>query len=358
MIVYPFKSLKNFLKSIFILIIVGYMFLSVFVIYDYIRTQYGWVGNFFCAGTAQGMLRENTVRIVGGYSEGSGFFIAPNQVLTNFHVIADEPSPKIIFPNGEFITPVKITGNRDADLAILYTKESFGDYVMPIININNIYENEPIYAGGYPLGTELSGEATVLKGKFIAFRKSSDMPVGYIQSDVSLVQGMSGGPLVTECGEVIGVNTMTLAGLSLFIDGVYANRLIPGFTDQEIVKINVDPSLSPEEAVRAFYTYLKARRMEDGFKLLSENYLKSTDFQEWTARFTDILDVDVYITRAEEGSDTGVFVKFGTKNWNGGEVQYHFYEGTWDTVEEDGVFKMDEANILEVSEPDFSWFYV
>ena len=101
------------------------MVLSVFVIADYIRTQYGWVGNFFCAGNAQGKLRDNTVRIVGGYSEGSGFFISPNQVLTNFHVIADEPSPKIIFPNGEFITPVKITGNGMQTWLFYIQKDSY-----------------------------------------------------------------------------------------------------------------------------------------------------------------------------------------------------------------------------------------
>ena len=140
------------------------------------------------------------------------------------------------------------------------------------------------------------------------------------------------GLLLHECGDVMGINTLTLAGLSLFIDSVYANSLIPDFTDQEIVKINVDPSLSPEEAVRAFYTYLKARRMEDGFNLLSEYYLRNTNIEEWTSRFTDILDVDVIKTEAVEGVDGQVFVKFSTKNWNGGEVQYHYYEGTWDTV--------------------------
>lgn len=39
------------------------------------------------------------------------------------------------------------------------------------------------------------------------------------------------------------------------------------------------------------------------------------------------------------------------------EVDYHYYEGTWQTVEEDGVYKMYRSNIKEVENPSFDWFY-
>jgi len=44
-------------------------------------------------------LKKSVARVVGGYSEGSGFFVADNQILTSFHVIADEPS--LINNNGD-----------------------------------------------------------------------------------------------------------------------------------------------------------------------------------------------------------------------------------------------------------------
>jgi len=81
-LVFPFKGLKNFLKSIFIAGVVLYLITSLFVIGDYLTKQYGWWGKFLCSFGVQRKLQDSTVRIVGGYSEGSGFFIAENQVLT------------------------------------------------------------------------------------------------------------------------------------------------------------------------------------------------------------------------------------------------------------------------------------
>ena len=49
MIIYPFKGLKNFLKSIFFFSVFVYLLVSLFVIADYLRTQYGWYGKFLCS---------------------------------------------------------------------------------------------------------------------------------------------------------------------------------------------------------------------------------------------------------------------------------------------------------------------
>lgn len=356
-IIYPFKSLKHFLKAIVIVGVGLYLLVSLFVITDYLTKQYGWWGKFLCSVGVRDRLQSSVVRIVGGYSEGSGFFIADDQIITNFHVIADEPSPKVIFPDGSFATPIKILGDPEADLAVLYTEKKHPEMVFPLPDRVGFYEDEPLVAAGYPLGTDLSGDATVMKGNFVDFRTSKKEPVSYIQTDISLVKGMSGGPLTDQCGELVGVNTISLAGLSLFITADQVKLLVPHFTDQEITKIEVDPSLSPEDAVVAFYTYLKARRMEDGFALLSSEYLTKTNFEEWTSRFTDILDVDVVLTRPDETDEDTVFIKFSTKNWNGGEVNYHYYEGTWETIEEDEVYKMRKSKILEVDNPDWEWFY-
>lgn len=354
---FPFRSLKNFLKAIVYVIVIVYLFFSLLVIGDYLSKQYGSLNKIFCGSATTLKLKKSVVRIEGSYGEGSGFFISENQVLTNFHVIDSEPSPKVILPDGKIVTPTKIIGDKNADLALLFVDGKYPDLVYSLPDKIEFSDNEPLISAGYALGTDIKGDATIVRGNYIDYRTSKKNPVGYIQTNISLVPGMSGGPLVDQCGSLVGVNTMGVAGLSLFIGAQDVSTLLPNFTDTDIAKINVDPSLSPEDAVTAFYTYLKARRMQDGFNLLSQKYLEKTNFTEWTSRFTNILDVDVIKSEKFEDTKDTAFVKFSTKNWVDGEVEDHFYEGTWKTVKEDGVYKMLQSKIKEVTDPAWDWFY-
>lgn len=356
-IIWPFRSWTNFGKTVLWGLVIGYLVFTEIRITAIVE-RYGGYRQLFCSQLLTSLkVKNSVVRVVGGYSEGSGFFITSDQVLTNFHVIDGEPSPKVIFPDGHFVTPTKITGNKDADLALLYLPENHPGKLMKFIDTYMLQPNEPILSVGYPLGTSLSGEATIVKGHYISRRAPSESDVEYLQTDISLVEGMSGGPTINQCGDVIGVNTLSLAGLSLVVSSDSLRNLWPTFTDQEIAKIEVDPSRSPADAVTAFYTYLKARRMQDGFNLLSKKYLEKTNIQEWTSRFTDILDVTIYLSEEVEGEPDKVFVKFSTKNWVNGEAVMHYYEGTWETVFEDGVYKMNRSNIKEVEGPGWEWFY-
>ena len=356
-IIFPFKSLKNFLKSVFVIAVTIYLAISFLILEDYLEKEYGHWRNILCGSTTKTKLKDSVVRVVGGYSEGSGFFVDPFTVLTNFHVIYGEPSPKVIFPDGSFATPYKIVGNRDADMALLHFNDPYYGKALELMLPLELFENEPLISAGYPFGTSLAGEATLLDGNFLTFRKTKDRPVEYIHTNIQIDRGMSGGPLVDKCGRVVGINTFSLGGTSLFIsiDSYWNTKHT--FTDQYVAKINLDPSASPEEAVKAFYTYLKVRDMEAGFNLLSKEYLKKTNFEEWTSRFTDILDVNVIKTEKVPGYVNKVYVKFSTKNWVDGEVEFHYYEGNWDTVFENGVYKMLFANIEEVDRPGYDWFW-
>lgn len=352
------KSLNDSLKMILLIFLVAYLAVSCFVIYDYLNKHYGLSGKIFCTFGVKDRLKEKVVRVVGGYSEGTGFFVTSNQILTNFHVIADEPSPKIIMPDGSFITPIKIAGDKNADLALITLDKNFPDLIFSLPDKLRLYEDQQLIATGYALGTNLKGAPTVLAGNYVDLRKSNREKVSHIQTTISLVEGMSGGPLTDQCGDVVGINQAGLAGLSLFIDASEARRLFPAFTDEDITKIDVDPSKSPQDAVTAFYTYLKARKMKDGFDLLSKEYLKNTNFTEWTSRFSDVLDVDIISTEEykKPRADT-VKVKFSTTTWVDGETVVRFYGGTWQTIKEDGVYKMRRSNIGEVTEPSDEWYY-
>lgn len=63
------------------------------------------------------------------------------------------------------------------------------------------------------------------------------------------------------------------------------------------------------------------------------------------------------VSKPYEDSKDIAFMKFSTKNWVNGEAEIHFYEGIWQTVKEDNVYKMLKSKILEVENPGWDWFY-
>ena len=99
-------------------------------------------------------VRNSIVRVIGGEAEGSGFVINDDgYVLTNFHVIEFQPSPKVIFSDNTFETVNILYADKNADLAVLKI-----DKKIPAIDWGNsdyLNPTEEILVLGYPLGGSL-----------------------------------------------------------------------------------------------------------------------------------------------------------------------------------------------------------
>jgi serine protease Do len=143
-------------------------------------------------------------------ARGSGFIIDPNgTIVTNNHVVKNATSVTVTLDDGTTL-PAKIIG-RDArsDLAVLRVKS---DHKLPFINLGDSDDAQPgswVVAVGNPFG--LGG--TVTAG--IVSARGRDIGEGpydnFIQIDAPINQGNSGGPLFTQDGKVVGVNTAILS---------------------------------------------------------------------------------------------------------------------------------------------------
>ena len=81
---------------------------------------------------------------------------------------------------------------------------------LPIGDSNSLKVGEPVLAIGSPFGFDYSASAGIVSAKSRSFSRETSVP--FIQSDVALNPGNSGGPLFNQRGEVIGINSRIFSG--------------------------------------------------------------------------------------------------------------------------------------------------
>jgi S1-C subfamily serine protease len=285
-------------------------------------------------------VRGSVVRVVGGESEGSGFFVKPGgYILTNHHVIASEPTPKVILANGTFKTAQITLADPDSDLAVLKIDRDMP--VLPLSSVTRLKPADELMVVGFPLGGMIDGEATVTRGAFSALRYSKDSGMIFVQTDANMTMGVSGGPMVDVCGDVVAVNAAGLFGLNLGIAADTIRRKIHEIGKSEepvraVQKLVLKPGSSPVESVQAFYSFLKARKLDKAFELLSDNFVRGYTFEHWARGYQPLLDTTIVDIAPDLEIPDRVRVKLMTKDFIDESIQTRFFEGYWDMRQIDG----------------------
>lgn len=356
--------MKNFLKMFLVFFLVGMFAYTVYLTNRIQRIENKLGGHKKIACNEKDTVekvRRSVVRVVGGESEGSGFAIKKGGfILTNFHVIASEPDPKVILPDNTFETAQVIMADKDADLAVIKIKKDLP--AVKFARLGWVCPAEELLAIGYPLGGELSGESFVIQGSFSRCTKDKENGVQYLLTDMTMVSGISGGPMVNICGEVVGINTAGLVlggmGIAISSDSIIERcRQMSVSKDQlkDAQKTVFEPNKNALEAVRAFYNYLKARKLEKAFELLSDNFVGGYTFEQWEQGYQPLLDTTIVIIKPDKEIVNRIHVKLSTKDLIDDEIVYKFFEGYWDVRQVNGKWLLWHPRIREVKDPEKDW---
>ena len=126
-----------------------------------------------------------------GSTEGSAFLISKDgYMLTDAHVVGDAKSVRVRWSDGTDGEADVVRVSRRLDAAVLKT-EPHGRPPLPL-NRTSPAVGETVFAIGSPLGQKFQG--TVTRGVVSAERTENGHH--YIQSDVTVQMGSSGGPLI------------------------------------------------------------------------------------------------------------------------------------------------------------------
>lgn len=141
---------------------------------------------------------------------GSGFIVSPDGIiLTNAHVVADASEVTVkLTDRREF--KAKVLG-VDAQTDVAALKIDAGNLpAVKIGNPNDLRVGEWVVAIGSPFGFENTVTSGIVSAKARALPDGTYVP--FIQTDVAVNPGNSGGPLFNMKGEVIGINSQIYSG--------------------------------------------------------------------------------------------------------------------------------------------------
>ena len=150
-------------------------------------------------------------------SLGTGIIISDNgYIVTNWHLAGNKYSScYVTLEDGNVYNGNTVWADSNLDLAIVKISASGLNYLQ-LGDSDNIKIGENVYAIGNPIGIEF--QRTVTSGIISGLNRTikieenntSNYMEGLIQTDASINEGNSGGPLINENGEVIGINTVKI----------------------------------------------------------------------------------------------------------------------------------------------------
>lgn len=202
-------------------------------------------------------------------SVGSGvIFSSDGYIVTNCHVISGCSSCKVLVTDTYGIDVqyvAKVVGyDEDKDLAVLKV-EVEGLPAAAFGVSDDLHVGDPSYAIGSPLGLDL--RSTLTTGSISAVNRDLDVDgvtMTLLQTDAALNSGNSGGPLINQYGQVVGINTIkmmsqydTIEGLGFAIPSSLAVRWINELIEfgvlqpQPVLGVSIDkiPSTLPDGAL-------------------------------------------------------------------------------------------------------------
>lgn len=141
---------------------------------------------------------------------GSAFFITKDgYLLTNHHVVSDANKVTITLNDRREIDAELVGSDARTDVAVLKVKGS--DFpALRTGDANRLKVGEPVLAIGSPFGFDYSASAGIVSAKSRTMSRENAVP--FIQTDVALNPGNSGGPLFNQQGEVVGINSRIFSG--------------------------------------------------------------------------------------------------------------------------------------------------
>lgn len=149
-------------------------------------------------------------------STGSGFIISSDgYVMTNHHVVEGASEIIVRLSDQRELAAEVVGTDPETDVALLKV-DGRGLPTVRLGSSEELKQGEWVMAIGSPFSFDYTVTAGIVSAKGRAFN-ADQRYVPFIQTDVAINRGNSGGPLINTRGEVVGINSQILSGTGTFI---------------------------------------------------------------------------------------------------------------------------------------------
>jgi serine protease Do len=145
--------------------------------------------------------------------EGSGFVISEDGfVLTNAHVVVGAKTVLVTLTDKREFKAKLIGTDERTDVALVKIEATGLPFLRPG-DVSRLRVGEWVVAIGSPFGLDNSVTAGIVSAK----QRETGSDISFIQTDVAVNPGNSGGPLINVRGEVVGINSQILSPVGSFV---------------------------------------------------------------------------------------------------------------------------------------------
>ena len=231
-------------------------------------------------------------------ASASGFLIGDGtQLVTNYHVIEDSYYIRVFDHNSQFITTTdKMSGyDKDKDLAILQLNVPADVPPMELADSDHVEQGDTVYAVGYPLGLNNTLSNGIISSRY------QDGGTEILQITAPVSTGSSGGVLLNEDGEVIGVISAT------YSEGQNINLAV---SSNDLAALT--ETFLPQLSLKYLYTQTHPQiNMDDYSVQIKRLWVPTEDYadllcEEWSLSPTDA-DTTLTMLAACDGLEGAIF---------------------------------------------------
>lgn len=166
--------------------------------------------------------------IVSGNALGSGWAVGEDAIVTNAHVVENTRDITVVAYDGTEFDAKLVCMDEELDIAVLTVETALAP--LPLKKLEEVSTGEDVWAIGAPQSLDYTLTRGVVSAKEREINGQK-----YIQTDAAINNGNSGGPLMDDNGNVIGMNTLKMIDAEGIGLAIPVNRICQYMQNQGIL---------------------------------------------------------------------------------------------------------------------------